>query len=50
MASGLPHAIGVQLYHPGRLMITLSGAGGLAMLMGDLLSLRQLGRVPSGCG
>ena len=42
MASALPQAIGAQLSHPGRQVITLSGDGGLAMLMGDLLSLRQL--------
>ncbi len=28
--------------HPGRQVISLSGDGGLAMLMGDLLSLRRL--------
>jgi pyruvate dehydrogenase (quinone) len=37
-----PQALGAQLSHPGRQVITLSGDGGLAMLMGDLLSLRQL--------
>ena len=42
MASALPQAIGAQLCHPGRQVITLSGDGGLAMLMGDLLSLQQL--------
>ena len=42
MASALPQAIGAQLTHPGRQVITLSGDGGLAMLMGDLLTLRQL--------
>jgi pyruvate dehydrogenase (quinone) len=42
MANALPQAIGAQLSHPGRQVITLSGDGGLAMLMGDLLSLRQL--------
>ena len=42
MASALPQAIGAQLSHPGRQVITLSGDGGLAMFMGDLLSLRQL--------
>src|SRR6185312_10957805 len=43
MANALPQAIGAQLSHPGRQVITLSGDGGLAMLMGELLSLRQLG-------
>jgi pyruvate dehydrogenase (quinone) len=42
MANALPQAIGAQLTHPDRQVITLSGDGGLAMLMGDLLSLRQL--------
>jgi pyruvate dehydrogenase (quinone) len=42
MASALPQAIGAQLVCPDRQVITLSGDGGLAMLMGDLLSLRQL--------
>lgn len=42
MANALPHAIGAQVSHPGRQIVTLSGDGGLAMLMGDLLSLRQL--------
>ena len=42
MANALPQAIGAQLSHPNRQVITLSGDGGLAMLLGDLLSLRQL--------
>ena len=42
MANALPQAIGAQVSHPGRQVISLSGDGGLAMLMGDLLSLRQL--------
>jgi len=42
MASALPQAIGAQVSHPGRQVVSLSGDGGLAMLMGDLLSLRQL--------
>lgn len=42
MANALPQAIGAQASHPGRQVISLSGDGGLAMLMGDLLSLRQL--------
>jgi len=45
MANALPQAIGAQVSHSGRQVISLSGDGGLAMLMGDLLSLRQL-RVP----
>jgi pyruvate dehydrogenase (quinone) len=42
MASALPHAIGAQLTYPERQIVTLSGDGGLTMLLGDLLSLRQL--------
>src|SRR5438874_7973449 len=42
MANALPQAIGAQMSHPGRQVISLSGDGGLAMLLGDLLSLRQL--------
>lgn len=42
MANALPQAIGAQVSHSGRQVISLSGDGGLAMLMGDLLSLRQL--------
>jgi pyruvate dehydrogenase (quinone) len=38
----LPQAIGVQVSHPGRQVVSLSGDGGLAMLLGDVLSLRQL--------
>jgi pyruvate dehydrogenase (quinone) len=43
MANALPQAIGAQTSHPGRQVVALCGDGGLAMLMGDLLSLRQLG-------
>src|ERR1017187_775757 len=42
MANALPQAIGAQVSHPDRQVVSLSGDGGLAMLMGDLLSLRQL--------
>jgi len=41
MANALPQAIGAQASHPGRQVISMSGDGGLAMLMGDLLTLRQ---------
>ena len=41
MANALPQAIGAQASYPGRQVISLSGDGGLAMLMGDLLTLRQ---------
>jgi len=43
MANALPQAIGAQVSHPGRQVVGLCGDGGLAMLMGDLLSLQQLG-------
>src|SRR5262249_17061271 len=39
MANALPQAIGAQVSHPGRQVVALCGDGGLAMLMGDLLSL-----------
>jgi pyruvate dehydrogenase (quinone) len=42
MANALPQAIGAQISYPGRQVVTLSGDGGVSMLMGDLLSLRQL--------
>ena len=41
MANALPQAIGAQASHAGRQVISMSGDGGLAMLMGDLLTLRQ---------
>ncbi|MDO9398154.1 MAG: ubiquinone-dependent pyruvate dehydrogenase, partial [Herbiconiux sp.] len=41
MANALPHAIGVQSAFPDRQVITLSGDGGLAMLFGELLTVRQ---------
>jgi pyruvate dehydrogenase (quinone) len=41
MANALPQAIGAQVAYPGRQVVTLSGDGGISMLMGDLLSLRQ---------
>ncbi len=43
MANALPQAIGAQVSHPGRQVISMSGDGGFAMLMGDLLTLRQHG-------
>jgi pyruvate dehydrogenase (quinone) len=42
MANALPQAIGAQVSFPGRQVISMSGDGGLAMLMGDMLSLAQL--------
>jgi pyruvate dehydrogenase (quinone) len=41
MANALPHAIGAQASHPGRQVVTLSGDGGIAMLLGELITLRQ---------
>jgi len=41
MANALPHAIGAQLCYPGRQVIAMCGDGGLAMLMGDLLTVTQ---------
>ena len=41
MANALPQAIGAQAGYPGRQVISMSGDGGFAMLMGDLLTLRQ---------
>lgn len=43
MANALPQAIGAQSAYPDRQVVTLSGDGGLAMLMGELLTVRQLG-------
>jgi pyruvate dehydrogenase (quinone) len=42
MANALPQAIGAQAAYPGRQVISLSGDGGLAMLLGDILTLKQL--------
>ncbi|MBV9919417.1 MAG: ubiquinone-dependent pyruvate dehydrogenase [Pseudonocardia sp.] len=41
MANALPQAIGVQAAHAGRQVVALSGDGGLSMLLGELLTLRQ---------
>jgi pyruvate dehydrogenase (quinone) len=43
MANAMPHAIGAQAVFPHRQVISLSGDGGFTMLMGDFLSLVQLG-------
>jgi pyruvate dehydrogenase (quinone) len=42
MANALPQAIGAQSAFPKRQVVSLSGDGGLAMLLGELLTLRQL--------
>jgi len=41
MANALPHAVGAQSAFPGRQVVALAGDGGLAMLLGELLTLRQ---------
>lgn len=43
MANAMPQAIGAQAAYPTRQVISLSGDGGFAMLMGDFISLAQLG-------
>jgi pyruvate dehydrogenase (quinone) len=42
MANALPQGMGVQASQPGRQVVTLSGDGGLAMLLGELITLRQM--------
>jgi pyruvate dehydrogenase (quinone) len=42
MANAVPHAIGAQSAFPTRQVVTLSGDGGVAMMLGDLLTLHQL--------
>ena len=41
MANALPQAIGAQTAYPGRQVVSFSGDGGLAMLMGELLTVAQ---------
>ncbi|MFO1127406.1 MAG: thiamine pyrophosphate-dependent enzyme [Rhodospirillales bacterium] len=41
MANAYPQAIGCAKAHPGRQVISMSGDGGMTMLMGDLLTLVQ---------
>jgi pyruvate dehydrogenase (quinone) len=43
MANALAQGIGAQAAYPGRQVVSLSGDGGFAMLMGDFLTLVQLG-------
>src|SRR6185312_1552410 len=38
MANALPQAVGAQAAHPGRQVISVSGDGGLSMLLGELLT------------
>ncbi|WP_339470808.1 ubiquinone-dependent pyruvate dehydrogenase [Pseudomonas sp. EL_65y_Pfl1_R83] len=42
MANAMPQAIGAQAAFPNRQVISMSGDGGFAMLMGDFISLAQL--------
>ncbi|MBV9559626.1 MAG: pyruvate oxidase, partial [Bradyrhizobium sp.] len=41
MACGLPYAIGASIAYPGRQIISVIGDGAMAMLMGDLVTLRK---------
>ncbi len=41
MANAVPQAIGVQASHPGRQVIAMAGDGGLAMLLGELITIVQ---------
>jgi pyruvate dehydrogenase (quinone) len=41
MAGAVPQAIGAQSAFPTRQVVTLSGDGGIAMMLGDLLTLHQ---------
>jgi pyruvate dehydrogenase (quinone) len=42
MANAVSQAIGVQSAQPDRQVVTLSGDGGIAMMFGELITLRQL--------
>jgi pyruvate dehydrogenase (quinone) len=42
MANAMAQAIGAQAAYPGRQVVSMSGDGGFAMLMGDVISLAQL--------
>ncbi len=42
MANAMPQALGAQAAYPGRQVVSLSGDGGLTMLMGDLLTAIQM--------
>ena len=42
MANAMPHGIGIQAAQPARQVVSLSGDGGFAMLMGDLITLTQM--------
>jgi pyruvate dehydrogenase (quinone) len=42
MANAMPQALGAKAQFPDRQVVALCGDGGLSMLLGDLLSIRQL--------
>ena len=43
MANALPHAIGAQQAFPGRQVVSVSGDGGLSMLLGELITVGSQG-------
>jgi pyruvate dehydrogenase (quinone) len=43
MANAMLHAIGAQVSHPDRQVISFSGDGGFSMMMGEFVTLLQLG-------
>jgi len=45
MANALPHALGAQMAFPERQVVSISGDGGLSMLMGELVT-AQMYRLP----
>ena len=46
MANAMLHAIGAQTAFPNRQVISLSGDGGFTMMMGDFITLTQIGLKP----
>ncbi len=43
MANAMPQAIGAQAAYKGRQVISMSGDGGFAMMLGDFITLTQMG-------
>jgi pyruvate dehydrogenase (quinone) len=43
MANAMPQAIGAQATYPDRQVISMSGDGGFSMMMGDFITLTQMG-------
>ncbi|GMA20986.1 pyruvate dehydrogenase [Arsenicicoccus piscis] len=43
MANALPHAIGAQVAYPQRQVVSVSGDGGLSMLLGEMITVATLG-------